>query len=675
MKRLFAVVLGCCCVGGIFSGWAQSAALCYENRFSRPLGEVLREVSDRFGVRLKIEVDTAVMLDFANSRIRAYSLEETLDNLLKPFDYVCVKQSDTYYKIKNYEVERARRTAAEGKRMLDFLEGLYTDRAAFEARRDRLRAEVRDLLGIDDLLAQCVDFQQQSKQGLPKVILSKPRRMAGYTVQNIALQTLPGLYVTGSIYAPAKKGRHPVILCPNGHFGNGRYREDQQQRMGTLARMGAVCIDYDLIGWGENVLQLGAQVHWTSAAQVLQLLNGIRLLDYAVTRSDVDPTRVGVCGGSGGGTQTILLTVLDERYTAACPVVSLSAHFDGGCACESGLPVTDAGEGTCNAELAALFAPRPMCVVSDGKDWTAAVPQNEYPYLQRVYGLYGAADRVSNVHLPAEGHDFGPNKRRAVYDFFAAAFGLDAAQCDEKQVTIEPFEAMYSFGPQGEGLPEGAVRSFAEIASCFPKGRYNGITSVHSIEKRAAEWVASLGLTDQKKADVARTAILNHLKNITKWHNEHPYTSVPAGINPRTGETLRDIDREIIAESAQPKEWHEKLMRELRRVLTEEQVEAILDKYTVGKVAFTLKGYEAIVPDMTEEERAFVLEQLKWARERAIDFKRMKAISEIFGMAKDRCEEYFNTHGRNWRQMYSDYYRKRQAEKAAEKARAAQEKR
>lgn len=66
-----------------------------------------------------------------------------------------------------------------------------------------------------------------------------------------------------------------------------------------------------------------------------------------------------------------------------------------------------------------MFAPRPMLVVSDGGDWTASVPTLEYPYLQRVYGFYGAKDRIVNVHLPKERHDFGPNKRNAVYDFLS----------------------------------------------------------------------------------------------------------------------------------------------------------------------------------------------------------------------------------------------------------------
>ena len=86
-------------------------------------------------------------------------------------------------------------------------------------------------------------------------------------------------------------------------------------------------------------------------------------------------------------------------------LIHSSSHFDGGCPCESGKTIQLAGGGTCNAELAALFAPRPMLVVSDGGDLTATVPRLEYPYFQRIYGCYGATDKVSNVHLPQERHE------------------------------------------------------------------------------------------------------------------------------------------------------------------------------------------------------------------------------------------------------------------------------
>lgn len=634
---------------------AEAQTQTSETQFARPLSSVLADIQQRFGIRLKYDIDTVgKVLPYADFRIRPYSVEESLTNVLAPFDYKFVKQKGNLYKLKAYEYPR--RTDADGEKMLAYLNTLYADKQAFELRADTLKKEVRRLLGIDPLLAQCVKS---------KPILSKVRKFDGYTVQNFALETLPGLYVCGSIYAPKSKGKHALIICPNGHFGGGRYREDQQQRMGTLARMGAVCVDYDLFGWGESILQVGGAAHRSSAAHTIQAMNGLLILDYMLaSRKDIDAQRVGVNGGSGGGTQTVLLTVLDDRFTASAPVVSLASHFDGGCPCESGMPIQLAAGGTCNAEMAAAFAPRPQLVVSDGGDWTASVPSLEFPYLQRVYGFYGAQDKVTNVHLPKEKHDFGPNKRTAVYDFFAEVFSLNKKMLDESKVTIEPEAAMYSFGPKGELLPETAIRSFDKVAAMIDKKAFAKLKSDASLEKKAMEWVASLGLEDDKKAGFAVTTIYNHLRKVRDWHNEHPYTTIPAGINPLTGKPLSKLDREMIADSAMPKEVHEKLMKDLRRVLTEEQVELILDKYTVGKVAFTLKGYQAIVPNMTEEETAFVLEQLKLAREQAVDYKNMKQISAIFEIYKTKCEQYFNEHGRNWRQMFKDYVNKRKAEKA-----------
>jgi hypothetical protein len=505
-----------------------------------------------------------------------------------------------------------------------------------------------------------------AKRVQKKPLLSDVRKFDGYTVQNFALETLPGLYVAGSIYNPISKGNHALIICPNGHFNEGRYREDQQIRMGTLARMGAVCVDYDLFGWGESAFQVGNAAHRSSAAQVIQAMNGITILDYMLTRKNIDKEKIGVNGGSGGGTQTVLLTVLDNRYAAAAPVISLASHFDGGCPCESGLPFTLACSGTNNAELAALFAPRPLLIVSDGKDWTSSVPTLEYPYLKEIYRYYDREKNVQNVHLPDEGHDFGINKRKAVYDFFASVFSLDKTQLDEKKVTIEPEDNLKIFGKNGELLPENAVRSFEELLIYFDKKRYAELLSDLSLEKKATEWVASLKLTNQTDAAFLTTLIYNHLKTVKDWHNTHPYTLVPEGINPTAGKPLTELDRQLIADSAMPKEVHETLMNGLRKVLSEDQVEAILDKYTVGKVAFTMKGYQAIVPDLTEEEETVILSYLKQAREQAIDYKSMKQISAIFEIYKTKCEQYLNSNGRNWRQLYKAYVEKVKAEKAAQ---------
>ena len=423
---------------------AAAMAQTYETHYERSVSDLMADVSKRFGVRFKYNVDTVgKRLPYADFRVRPYSIETTLDNICKYFDWNWWKQSGNLYKIKPYEYPR--RHEAEGKQMLDYLSTLYNNKEQWEARRDSLRREVRRRLELDAFLDSCT----------LKPLLSKVRKHDGYTTQNICIELTPGQHLFGTIYAPTQKTQksqkthkphkpHPLIICPDGHWPY-RYRKDEQQRLGTLARMGAVCVDFDLYGWGESEKEVGAEAHHTSRAHVYQAACGYVLLDYMLkNRKDIDPQRVGVCGGSGGGTHTVLLSLLDERVTASAPVVHLASHFDGGCPCESGKPVQLSAGGTCEPELAAVMAPKPMLIVSDGGDWTSSVPTLEFPYLQRIYGFYGAEKQVRNVHLPNERHDFNQNKRQAVYDFFIDVFGLDRSMLDESKVTIEPDDMLKS---------------------------------------------------------------------------------------------------------------------------------------------------------------------------------------------------------------------------------------
>lgn len=188
-----------------------------------------------------------------------------------------------------------------------------------------------------------------------------------------------------------------------------------------------------------------------------------------------------------------------------------------------------------------------------------------------------------------------------------------------------------------------------------------------SLESKAAGWVALLQLHDNTKAEKVKTAIAVHLTAVKDWHNSHPFTLVPEGINPATGNKLSELDRDIIICSTKPRSIHDDLMTVLRTGLDSAQVEMILDKYTIGKVDFTLKGYKAIVPDLTAKEEAEILKNLKQAREQAIDYKNMREISGIFEIYKTKCEQYLNNNGRNWRQLYKAYTDKIKAEKAAAK--------
>jgi Protein of unknown function (DUF3826) len=188
-----------------------------------------------------------------------------------------------------------------------------------------------------------------------------------------------------------------------------------------------------------------------------------------------------------------------------------------------------------------------------------------------------------------------------------------------------------------------------------------------ALESKAAGWVASLQLNDNAKNEKLKAAIATHLTAVKDWHNNHSFTLVPEGINPANGNKLSELDRDIIICSTKPKSIHENLMAVLKAELDSAQVETILDKYTVGKVEFTLKGYKAIVPDLTPKEETEILKNLKQAREQAIDYKNMKEISAIFEIYKTKCEQYLNNNGRSWRQLYKAYTDKIKAEKAAAK--------
>lgn len=343
----------------------------------------------------------------------------------------------------------------------------FPNRASWDAHAAELRLRLQQGLGLSPW---------PEKTPLRPIIRDR-REYDGYSVENVAFESVPGYWVTGNLYRPTDlEPPFAAVLHTHGHSGgpdgengwlaHGRFKADVQIRAAALARMGAVSLTIDMFDYGDQRMQLGTEAHRTPIAQRVQVWNAMRALDFLETLPGVDASRLAVTGHSGGGTQAFLLSALDRRIAVNVPVAMVSGFFFGGCPCESGLPIHRSREHFANnAMIAALTAPRPMLLVSDGGDWTHLTPELEYPFIQDIYARYCAVENVANVHLPEEGHDYGASKRAAMYPFMAKHLRLDLGRIqnaegaiDESLVAVEDPARMHVFDkshpPPAEALPD-----------------------------------------------------------------------------------------------------------------------------------------------------------------------------------------------------------------------------
>ena len=282
-----------------------------------------------------------------------------------------------------------------------------------------------------------------------------------YTVERVILQTGDGLYCTGSFYRPkaSPKGKYPAVLCPHGHWANGRFYEHTdalfqqelnskaeslpsgryplQARCVQLARMGCLVFLYDMLGRADNLSFTESLVHgfakqrddlsspekwglFSAQSELrclsilgLQTWNSIRALDWISSLDDVDADRIGVTGASGGGTQTFMLGCVDARPAAFFPAVMVSTAMQGGCTCENASYLR---VNTGNIEMAAMIAPRPLGLTA-ADDWTRELETKGLPDLRQHYAMLGVPENLEGKYRPFP-HNYNQPSRLMMYEFF-----------------------------------------------------------------------------------------------------------------------------------------------------------------------------------------------------------------------------------------------------------------
>jgi dienelactone hydrolase/pimeloyl-ACP methyl ester carboxylesterase len=292
-----------------------------------------------------------------------------------------------------------------------------------------------------------------------------------YTIENVYYESRPGYYVTANLYLPAGRGPFPAVLGSCGHAKVGKAAANYQAFARGLVTQGFVVLVYDPVGQGERMQfsdrpaaapspipthehnMLGRQMSLLGEFfGTWRLWDGIRSLDYLLSRPEVDPTRVGVTGNSGGGTLSSYLNALDERFTMAAPSCFITTFLHN---LENELP-TDAEQvppsilehGLDMADFILARAPRPVLLLGQEQDFfDVRGLRKTYQYVQHVYRLLDAPDAV-RLFVGDSHHGFWQSNRQAMYEFFMEVSGVKAPPT-EPETAPEPPEVLFA-APEGQ---------------------------------------------------------------------------------------------------------------------------------------------------------------------------------------------------------------------------------
>lgn len=365
-----------------------------------------------------------------------------------------------------------------------------------------------------------------------------------HTLDCVRFESIPGLWIGASVYRPTRSNeRSPTVLHAHGHVPGGRFgwadeaavareiaggaerfesaaRSTHQAACVALARAGCVVLALDMIGYGDTI-----QLEHTSIAPDfaggfsmlgLQLFNCVRAIDLLESMPEVDGDRIGMIGFSGGGTQAILTTAIDERIRVAGVAGMVSSSMQGGCVCENA-PLLRVG--TNNVELMALAAPRPTIVLS-ANDWTQRFEADDRPQLSHIFGLFDATAKFESIHIDA-GHNFNRHTRQAICRFVVSQLGLDADTAEDRDfVPVRPEEIRIDSPMPAVEVPaiQSAWQSFASPTAA-----------------RQAEWASAVELICGFDSPVDCDFIV---ETPADWNGD--FVLLFAGHDPAIARTIRD---------------------------------------------------------------------------------------------------------------------------------------
>ncbi|MDG2168149.1 MAG: prolyl oligopeptidase family serine peptidase [Opitutales bacterium] len=392
-----------------------------------------------------------------------------------------------------------------------FLKGIET-KEDWLAQKPAWKNELHHMLGLSPL---------PEKSPLQATITGTLER-DGYTVDMLHYQSRPGLYVTGNLYRPSsyKKGdRLPAILYVCGHGSRGRNgNKTAYQSHGIwYAKHGYICLIVDTLQMGEiAAIHHGTyrEERWwwhsrgyTSAG--VECWNGVRGIDYLVSRPDVDPDRIGVTGRSGGGAATFWIAAADERVKASSAVSGMAdlpsyvnnRVINGHCDC---MFMYNTFEWPW-VRIAGLVAPRPLLFVNGDVDPIFPMDANQrlINRMESIYSLFGASDQVDAV-VSKGGHSSREDIRKATYRFMNIHLKQDA-------LPVLDSERDLVTGPRGQEVhpiePE-QLRVFPTDAD-IPKNELNTTIDLYFVP------MAKLETPKPDQFDAWKKDLIGSLKEVT----------------------------------------------------------------------------------------------------------------------------------------------------------------